>query len=87
MPLRVETVPNLVKGYASKDHAEKDALILELVVALRRVREEIIDLKEAYGNEEYDSEHCLQDAHKSYGFFTVTEEKFEAVLGPFQETK
>lgn len=76
-------MPDITKGFSTMGAEEARALALELIVALKSLRELVDELKEA--EQQYEpglDEHPLQDAHKSYGFFTVAEQKFEAVLGP-----
>lgn len=78
-------MPNIYKGFAGKTAEEKDAIAVELVVALKVVRHALHDLKERM--EKYEpglDEHPMQDAFKSYGIFGVTDAKFEAVLGPYK---
>lgn len=78
-------MPNLNKDFSSKTQEEKDQITVELFVALRVVREELHQLKQHM--KEYEpglDEHPMQDAFKSYGIFGVTDEKFEAVLGPYK---
>lgn len=78
-------MPNLHKDFASKSPAEKDAIAIELVVALRVVRQELEDLKaQMLRYEPGLDEHPMQDAFKDHGIFGVTDAKFEAVLGPYR---
>ena len=78
-------MPNLHKDFANKSPEEKDAIAVELVVALRTVRQELEELKARMLSYEPGlDEHPMQDAFKDYGIFGVTDAKFEAVLGPYK---
>lgn len=76
-------MPDITKYFSTMDVEEARNLAFELIVTLKSLRGLVADLKEADMNYERGmDEHPLQDAYKSYGFFTVAEQKFEAVLGP-----
>lgn len=78
-------MPNMHKDFASKTPEEKNAIAIELVVALRFVRQELEELKERMRDYEPGlGEHPMQDAFKDYGIFGATDAKFEAVLGPYK---
>ena len=78
-------MPNLHKDFANKSASEKNAIAIELVIALRVVRQELEELKDKMLSYEAGlDEHPMQDAFKDYGIFGVTDAKFEAVLGPYK---
>lgn len=78
-------MPDIFKDFHNKSDSEKSDIAVELVVALKVVRQELHELKERM--ESYEpglDEHPMQDAFKSYGIFGVTDAKFDAVLGPYK---
>lgn len=78
-------MPDIFKGFYGRSADEKNEIAVELVVALKTVREELHQLKTRM--QEYEpglDEHPMQDAFKSYGIFGITDAKFEAVLGPYK---
>jgi hypothetical protein len=78
-------MPNLHKDFSNKSPEEKNDIAIELVVALRAVRQELEELKDRMRSYEPGlDEHPMQDAFKDYGIFGATDAKFEAVLGPYK---